>query len=430
MLVNPSVEDSQVWPAAKSDPTMTQQAIRKAAVLIQSLDMPSRQALLGQMEPIVAQQVEHYAISMGTISPDEREVVIREFLSSASQQPQPSVAFTQPINHNTASQSIANPQVYQDMAHGGSRPNHHGVGSDANVYPGNYDNSSNAFGTYRYAVENNHNQSPATGAGSTTAQDQTPTYPRAFEFLHRMQSIEVALLLAAETVQVQAVVLSNIDREYAAEIIQLFDKHQQVDVIRRMSDMQQVDSHSMEIIAGNLISRCRQQINSQPTTPASSFNNDQPIHPNHQVPRSETHQQPPSDHYRPEAPALKIHSPTTSSAAAQKSQHPVTDDWRISFEQLMQIDNANFDILLQTARPELTIVALRGAERYIVKRVLSRLPGGEAKEVERLIKDLGPIKISEIRDAQQYLVHLALGLLDDGKMNFKLPKQNNRAAAA
>ena len=416
-------------PAAKSDPTMTQQAIRKAAVLIQSLDMPSRQALLGQMEPLVAQQVEHYAISMGTISPDEREVVIREFLSSASQQPQPSVSFPQPTHHSTAPQPIANPQAYQDMAHGGAQPNR-GFGSNSNIHPGNYDNSSNAFGAYQYTAENNNNQRSASGAASTPAENQTQTYPRAFEFLHRMQSIEVALLLAAEPVQVQAVVLSNINRQYAAEIIQLLNKHQQVDVIRRMSDMQQVDSHSMEIIAGNLMDRCRQQINSQSSTQASSFHSNQPIHPQHQVRRFDFNQPSPGDNYQPEAPALKIHSPSTTSDTAQKPQQPVADDRRISFEQLMQIDNANFDMLLQTARPELTIVALRGAERYIVKRVLSRLPGEEAKEVERLIKDLGPIKISEIRDAQQYLVHLALGLLDDGKMNFKLPKQNNRATAA
>ena len=385
--------------------TMTQTSIRKVAVLVESVDFPTRQALLGQMDPQVAQQVQNYAISIGTISAEERETVMREFLNSATPSQLNTTPYPEPASQNSATHQGSIHSI-NDHFQADQQNNVWGYGSNQDTYT----------------------QSQNVTRETRPVMDQQ----NGFELLQQMQEIDVALLLAAEPVEVQAVVLSKLDRTFAVDIIKLMNKQLQVDIIRRISSIDQIDDQTAQIISQNLLNKCRKQANpqqeyAQPATTAFPSNNQQDIRLHDPVNKPAAAQHYHGHDQRPVDPGLKIHNP---GVPEKPTEHPssTTDVAAISFEQLMQVKNADFDTLLKSARPELTIVALRGAERHIVKRVLSRLPNEEAKDVDRLIKDLGPVKISEIMDAQYYLIQLAMHLRDEGKMSFKLPRSSRVAA--
>ena len=101
---------------------------------------------------------------------------------------------------------------------------------------------------------------------------------------------------------------------------------------------------------------------------------------------------------------------------------------RFAFAELMKCDSASLQALLATAKPQLTLLALRGAEPALLERVLRMLPRSEAQEVRFRVQNIGPTRIQDIQQAQQYLLRLASLLEDLGR--FRRPKHGSRWRAA
>lgn len=425
---------------------MTKESIRKAAVLIESLDFPTRQALLKQMEPQVAHEVQSYAIAMGRISADEREIVMREFLNSAT----PSQFDTQSLTDH--SQPQYPPTGYSNIGPRTGNPHHPGnndYSAQLNTFAGQSNTVHYQPGTTYYqpnaAAHQYSNNSLPGYSNRNTSENATPKFvngsPRGFSFLAQLQPIEIALLLSSEPAHVQAVVLSQLPQNFAAQIIQSLNKQQQVDVIRRMASLGSIDQHAINIIAGELYSRCYQRSTDrdyQPSSPSLASTTSEyaanpglsfaAIQPARHYPPESAFENKKTSHHQ-DKPELKVYHP----ADDRPQEIPYSDQEEksplLTFEQVMHIKESDLDTLLKTARPELTIVALRGADRYIVKRVLSRLPTDEARDVDRMIKDLGPVKISEIRQAQQYLAELAHQLDNEGLIAINRPSHQRQHAA-
>ncbi len=101
---------------------------------------------------------------------------------------------------------------------------------------------------------------------------------------------------------------------------------------------------------------------------------------------------------------------------------------RLAFAELVRCDNGSLQALLATAKPQLTLLALRGAEPALLERVLRMLPRSEAQEVRFRVQNIGPTRIQDIQQAQQYLLRLASLLEDLGR--FRRPKNGSRWRAA
>lgn len=97
---------------------------------------------------------------------------------------------------------------------------------------------------------------------------------------------------------------------------------------------------------------------------------------------------------------------------------------RFEFTELVRCDNASLQALLATAKPQLTLLALRGAEPALLERVLRMLPRSEANEVRFRVQNIGPTRIHDIQQAQQYLLRLASLLEDLGR--FRRPTSGSR----
>jgi len=101
---------------------------------------------------------------------------------------------------------------------------------------------------------------------------------------------------------------------------------------------------------------------------------------------------------------------------------------RLEFAELVRCDNGSLQALLATAKPQLTLLALRGAEPALLERVLRMLPRSEAQEVRFRVQNIGPTRIQDIQQAQQYLLRLASLLEDLGR--FRRPSNGSRWRAA
>jgi flagellar motor switch protein FliG len=99
----------------------------------------------------------------------------------------------------------------------------------------------------------------------------------------------------------------------------------------------------------------------------------------------------------------------------------------IHFNDLADFDNLSLAAILHTADPQVALLALTGAPASLVDRILKQVPPQEAKTLRRKMGQLGPIRLTDVEQAQQYLVDLAAELVDAGTV--RLPASRRFIAA-
>ena len=286
----------------------------------------------------------------------------------------------------------------------------------------------------------------------------------------------VAEVVIKESPQVLAVVLSLLPAEKSAALLEILPTSLQQDALNRLIDLGEVDDQILDYLQQQLdrIVRRRVQLKrSQRTGPqalaailsaAHRLQANQVVHSIHQqlqsasptasprpsestrpVPTRAGDQQRPSQpnnsHRISESPSgVETHSNSVDSAvpgdhpdpshAAQRLSSPEANQVdafpeapiRFDFPRLVHCDRASLETLLATAKPKLTLLALRGAPPKLLTRVLRLLPSAEAREVEQRIQNIGPTRLEDIQKAQAYLLRLASTLEDMGR--FRRPRKS------
>lgn len=164
--------------------------IRKAAILIASLDRASADALIDQLPAAEARRVLQAVVALGEINPDEQDAVIEEFCA------------------------VGRPARPIDQS---------GIELSDNL-------------ARRFAVDR---PSPV-AAAAAKAPGQLSEAPR-FSFLHTASGAEVARLLSREQPQMIAVVISHLPSRRAVEILEHLPSGLQADVIGRLVDLDEMD---------------------------------------------------------------------------------------------------------------------------------------------------------------------------------------------
>jgi flagellar motor switch protein FliG len=88
----------------------------------------------------------------------------------------------------------------------------------------------------------------------------------------------------------------------------------------------------------------------------------------------------------------------------------------LSFADIEQLDPASLLIVLQHAGSKLLTLALAGAPGRFAERALGLLPSAKAQVLRRALCNLGPTRLSDIEEAQQELTRLAGQLEQCGKI--------------
>ena len=409
-------------------------ALRKAAILIDSIDARTADALLEQMGPQQAAKVRSAVLDLPEIPAAERERVIAEFLGRA-----PAAAL---------------------------RSDDQGVELDASL-------------TSKFGLPDDPPGSSASAhPADLAAADSTP---RPFDFLHRATPDSLAALLAREHSQTAALVLAHLTPAHAAKVIKTFPPQAQADVIRRMIDLEETApeilaeverqieallSHELrasrrrragmatvgailaaaggsgrEAILSNLAdvddrlaqrldevteetavvpagNRWRKQL--QQTAPEDASDRlDRAL----KFERPHRHVRAASNSVASAPAAATDQTPDNAPpAVAQQSPAPARE-----FDDLLELDDRALAAVLSAAQAELAILALTGAPQRLLDRVLKRLPRREAKALRKRIGETGPLRLRDIERAQAQLARVASRLAADGQI--RIPKARRFAAA-
>jgi flagellar motor switch protein FliG len=95
---------------------------------------------------------------------------------------------------------------------------------------------------------------------------------------------------------------------------------------------------------------------------------------------------------------------------------PAAADRAFSFSELETLDDGSWAVVLKTSGPELMLLALTGAPVELVDRLLGKLPARQARELQRRMESIGPIRLQDIEIAQSQVAAIASELARQGKI--------------
>lgn len=321
-----------------------QHSLRKAAILVASLDSPTADLLLSQMGSAQADEVRHAILRLSDVDPLEQNEIIAEFFRIGPLMPQKDPPGIE-LDGNMAGR-IAVPGAVETSAKHSPEPEQHS--------------------------------------------EEQP-----FRFLHETEFETLAPFLKREHPQTIAVVLSHLPPDRAGEILAQLPSTVQVDVIRRLVDLDEADPRVVREVERELESWLSQQVRDRRRRAAGL------------------------------AAVSAILSAATGGTRRNILKNLTRHDRSLAgklrpdrylFGDMVELDDATLVAVFKAADPELVVLALAGASAELVQRVTRLLPIEQGRALSKALVHLGPTRLADVEEAQQALADLAVDLEAEGRI--------------
>jgi flagellar motor switch protein FliG len=330
--------------------------IRKAAILVASLDPATADLLLDQLDPECADQVRLAVMDVDEIDARQRQRVIDEFYCRGSMIPDqspPGIELDSPLGQTLLS------AVAQSPCH-----------SERSEESGRCE-------ILRCDQDDGH-----TGRTSGVAAP--------FSFLHEAEEAKLCQLLNGERPQTIALVLSHLPPQRSGEVLARFAPPLQVEVVRRLADLQNADPETLREIEQALETRFSRQFAIERSQAAGP----------------ETAERILAACPGRVAAGILGNLATCDMALAERLGHR-----QIEFDDLNRFDTATLLAVFRAAEPELTQAALLGAPPAFVERILAGMSEADAMRLRRKLDCPGPIRLRDIDEAKRQIAALTQRML-------------------
>ncbi|MFV2068187.1 MAG: FliG C-terminal domain-containing protein [Pirellulales bacterium] len=332
-------------------------ALRKAAILVSSLDGPLADALLARLSADEAAAIRRAAAEVHHVAPSEAESLVLEF-----RQVRPRATV--------------------------------GDGGDV-VFESSRDTDLQV-----------------TSAEPNLPNDGAEAKERPFRFLSEADPRSLIPFLGKERPQTIAVVLSYLPTERAAEVLIALSTALQIDVMSRLADLDTTDDESLRVVENEI----RQWMDAQRDQQRQRKNGLGAVSGILAAARSSDRQRllenlRSTNHVLADRIATETTRTEPESTAADieqtaplSSQRPVA---HFDFDDLLHLDAAELATLVANTEPELVILALAGASEPLVRHVLQGIPTDTAASLKKGLTRIGPIRLSDVEAAQRAIAELA-----------------------
>ncbi|GIW90567.1 MAG: flagellar motor switch protein FliG [Pirellulaceae bacterium] len=337
--------------------------LRKAALLVASLDEASARRLIGQLPPPQAARLRQAIKLLSNVDPDEQAQVIREFLENRA-------------NYRTAGPVEIQLSASAPDSPGGDRP-------------------------------------------------ATDLAGRPFRFLDEVDPEELAQLLSRQHPQIIAVVLAYVSPEKAAGVLELLPEDQQADILRRIAELDNTEPEVLQELERELSERLRGNVRGPRRAGLSAVRRilevardagqhdlwerlcqwDRTLARRIALPAATASS--PQAHPGRQAPPTGVAVPPLL-----ENTQPAEVPPRFSFDDVLLLDDTQLAQLLGRADPQVVLVALAGAEPACIERIRRKLPRREARRLDQQLRRLHPLRLADVEWAQQQLAQLALQILE------------------
>lgn len=321
--------------------------IRKAAILVACLDRSAADRVLDEMAPEQAQRIRRMAVELDDVDPKEQRQIIDEFFRV-----RPMI----PAKHS--------PGIELDGS----------LARVLSLQPG------------RFSSRQTHDSRASEG--------------RPFCFLHDAEGEKLAVLLANERPQTIALVLSHLSQKQAGNVLVRFAPSLQVDVVRRLVDLEETDPEILREVEQALESRFSEQVLTQRRRVAGLSAVAGILEASdRQVGTEILGNLASRDHHLAER--LKPGRPNPEP---------------LEFADVVEFDDTVLAAVLKAAGTELVFLALVGAPPHLIDRVLQGLSESEAELVRAELDDPGPTRLGDVEEAQRRIAEVAEQMAAEGRL--------------
>lgn len=364
------------------------ETIRKAAIVIASLDEASADKLLDSMPEEVASQIRWMSIELENVSDEERQIVLDEFLRNSGRQ-----------------LPVEDPGVEMEF-------------------------------TY---------QQPEMLAAQPPA-----TTPPPFAFLNDAPSEMLAPFFEQEHPQVTAVVMSYLQAQRASEILRQLPARLQADIVHRITQLDEpsqeivaeIEARIKQIVSRQVLAFERRRLGmaaAQAILKASSGDQAEQLLTelrnrgsqlpseletlkNVEVERS-VYKMPASQPLNVQLPPMPINPEPKPEPKFEPAAEVVTSESKkvavprelpqpkFPFERFALLDDTSLAKVLHQAGPKVVLLALCGASPAVMKRISRGLGAGDVKLLEQKIREMQPVLLSDIDHAKRQMCLAADELL-------------------
>lgn len=438
---------------------MTNHRLRQIAVLVDSLDTPAADRLLDQLPDELQQRVRDAVMNLTGVSDAERQDVLAEFRRGASSSGQGKAR----LPEETSSRSTT-PPTYQPVWRNTVGQRIPATTADTVDPRASSAEAVESRPTYsRPLVPTSAQSRSSENEFEPSSQVSTPTPNRNTDLSDTLAAIDVETLASVvlrESPSVLAAVLSLLPPMRSAQLLELCSPELQVEALERLHHLEELDDEIVHFLQQELHGvirqrsklKQRQRVGSQALADimvaARQLENPQitrVLQTQLQGEKRHKYDSSSRSDFKTNGTAVGFSShqpqrdPRANARFEKSSENRLVSNEmedadaladiepRMDFADLVQCDTASLQALLATAKPQVTLLALRGAPQSLLERVLKMLPRSEAKEVQFRVQNLGPTRIQDIQQAQQYLLRLASLLEDMGR--FRRPRTRTSNAA-
>jgi flagellar motor switch protein FliG len=218
---------------------------------------------------------------------------------------------------------------------------------------------------------------------------------KGLEILKWMDARSIAEMIRGEHPQVVAIILSVLEHTVAADVLNFLPTEARPEIIQRIASLDTVQPSAMEELEQIMM----KQFASNSSSKSSSFGG-------------------------VKAAAQIMNSVKVELESSIMSGLSVIDsdlmqkiqDNMFTFENLVGVDNRGIQAIMRKAEPDLLMVALKGAPDFVKDKFLDNMSARARVMFVDDMESKGPLRITEVEEAQKNVMRLARKLSDAGEL--------------
>jgi flagellar motor switch protein FliG len=218
---------------------------------------------------------------------------------------------------------------------------------------------------------------------------------KGLEILKWMDARSIAEMIRGEHPQVVAIILSVLEHTVAADVLNFLPSDARPEIIQRIASLDTVQPSAMEELEQIMM----KQFATNSSSKSSSFGG---VKAAAQIMNSVK---------------VELESSIMSGLSAIDSDlMQRIQDNMFTFENLVGVDNRGIQAIMRTAEPDLLMVALKGAPDYVKDKFLDNMSARARVMFVDDMESKGPLRITEVEEAQKNVMRLARKLSDAGEL--------------
>ncbi len=232
-------------------------------------------------------------------------------------------------------------------------------------------------------------------AGSIITRIAPSSGAKGIEILDWMDARSIAEMIEGEHPQIIALVVAHLDFAVAADVLILLPEAIQHEVVQRVATLDSVQPEAI-----NQLERVMQmRFKASTSLRASKVGGVKAAAKIMNFTQSQTEQR-----------IMK------SLQKVDKNLMTAIQDNMFVFDNLMACDDKNLGILMRNVEPESLSIALKGSDERLRDKILGSMSARAAAAIVDEIEAKGPMRVSEVQEAQKQIIAVARRLSDAGQM--------------